>query len=207
VTRQLFIWTIFLGLTASCGQQAKQTNANTADSSFVSTVAPAETAIIDESKYSKSFLDKLNNNGLHCKLNDSLLIDGPDTAHFPTDLPLNKQVIFAGSKNNINYTLTVERKNYTTLSYKFERSNWTAEQGQADIGSGFFLGAETDDDDKTGMSYLSTEYSFQNADCYFGIRIGWNEDEKNNELCAKVVRHCRQDKSKDISDCPSLYIK
>jgi hypothetical protein len=203
LTRLSFIFIGLLLYSCSDRQESKKTNVS------VPVIQPADStptlSAENYGKYSRSFIDKLNEGPLQYELKDSLLINGSDTAYFPTELPLNKKVIFEGCKNNICFTLTVERKNYTTLVYTLKRANSITDEGEAVILAGFFLGAETDEEDKTGLSYLSTEYSSENSDCYFGIRIGTNE---HDQLCAKVDKYCK-DKSKniDLEDCPTLYKK
>ena len=170
----------------------------------------ATLVIKDKTKYSAKFINNLKffHYSTNYQLLDSILIIGQlDTAHFPTDLPLNSPRRLSGSSKNDRYEITLSRINYTTVYYSLAiyKSNKlsVSHKGYADIAAGFFLGSETDEDEKTGFSYGSTAYSSQTADCILSIRIGKNELEK---LCAKVVKHCK-DKTKDIplDDCPTLY--
>ena len=166
--------------------------------------------IKDKTKYSEEFLSKLKSftYSYNYQLLDSLLIVGQlDTAYFPTVLPLKKPRKLSGRSKDTRYDLTLSRINYTTVYYRltiYKAGKLSSNQkGHADIGTGFFLGFETDEDEKTGISYGSTAYSNQTTDCILSIRIGKNEMQK---LCAKVTRQCK-DKTKDIQldDCPTLY--
>ena len=76
--------------------------------------------------------------------------------------------------------------------------------GRATLGSLFFLGSETDDDDETGDGYLSVEYWDNSGDCSFAIRIGEKDDK--GKLRAKIKLYCKDDKLKNIGldDNPTL---
>jgi hypothetical protein len=170
----------------------------------------ATLVIKDKTKYSAAFLNKLKlfSYSTHYQLLDSLLIIGQlDTAYFPTDLPLDEPRRLTGHSNYISFELTISRINYSTIAYnlglyKANKLSFS-QKGHADISTGFFLGSETDEDDKTGVSYGSTEYSHQSTSCVLFIRIGKNEIGK---LCGKVKRSCR-DKNRNIplDACPTLY--
>jgi hypothetical protein len=179
---------------------------------FAQTDTIATLVIKDKTKYSTKFLSNLKSltYSTNYQLIDSILIIGQlDTAYFPADLPLNKPRRLFGSSKNTRYVITVTRINYTTIFYSLaiHKANKLtfSHKGYADIGAGFFLGSESDEDEKTGISYGATEYSNQTTDCILSIRIGKNDLEK---LCAKVNKHCK-DKTQDIrlDECPTLYEK
>lgn len=149
--------------------------------------------IQDSTQYSKNFLELLvaSNYAQTFELKDGFLImDGRDTTSFPQDLILNKSYYFIGKKEAWTYELEIEAINYTTLKYHFQRfENKDLKEdlkGEADISAIFFLGDESDEDDKTGNTYFASEYIHDIGDCSFFIRIGRDE----GDLKGKVVYYC-----------------
>jgi hypothetical protein len=169
---------------------------------------PLEIYIKDKSQYDQRFIDGLKWNE-PIKLIDNYIVLGNDTAYFPEPIPINKQITFSGKNKNNIFVLTVRRQNLTNLKYQFQLKTTTnnvidTKSGTAILGSMFFLGAETDEDDETGLSYLSTEYRDDKNDCWFCIRIGDIDDIGKPQ--AKVLYGC-DDKSKrrlELDDCPTL---
>jgi hypothetical protein len=149
----------------------------------------------DSSMYARSFLDSLKYSGYGktYKITDgTLILDQRDTAFIPLDLTIGKTTEFVGSKNDRHYYLLLTQLNYTTIRFGvavYENKELIDKQvGDADLRPLFFLGAESDDDEVSGISYLSTEYaSSKNKDCGFAIRLGKNEA---NELLVKIKRRC-----------------
>ncbi|MDR0802153.1 hypothetical protein [Fluviicola sp.] len=172
---------------------------------------PLEIYIKDKSQYDQIFLDGLRWNE-PIKLIDNYVLLGKDTAYFPEPIPINKQIVFSGKNENNIFVLTVTRQNLTNLKYQFQLKSITNEiintkSGAAILGSMFFLGAETDEDDETGLSYLSTEYRDDKNNCWFCIRIGDLYD--NGKPQVKIQYGC-EDKSKqrlELDDCPTLRMK
>lgn len=172
----------------------------------------ADTATVvvkDRSQYSHTFLSNLRTftYSSHYQLKDSLLIIGQlDTAYFPTELPLRKEQVFTGSKSNRQFELRVTRINYTTINYTLRVNNaghLNEYKGLADISAGFFLGAETVEDDHTGTAYLANEYYSHAKNCDLSIRIG-GED----KLYAKVIVNCgNKVEDIDLEDCPTLRVQ
>ena len=125
-----------------------------------------------------------------------LLINGKDTAYFPETPKIGKQIILTGRKGNLAISLTVKRINYTTVDYKIEMVEFGKSShnssGQAEIISSFFLGAESNDDEKSGESYFVTEYIDRENDCYTHIRLGDETD------LVKIIKNCNG-KIKDIT--------
>ena len=165
----------------------------------------------DPTQYSPAYLEKLKTSGYAIKylLRDSMLImNDVDTVFFPTELPVNKKIEFNGQKNNRTISLFLQRKNNTTIAFllkTFDSGQLIDEQnGEADIGSLFFLGAESDEDDKTGISYLSTEYSKIDSSCKLSIRIGSDDD----QFKTKLVQNCLDKKKNiDLDSSPTLRSK
>lgn len=164
----------------------------------------------DPTQYSPAYLEKLKTSGYAIRylLADSMLVmNDVDTTFFPTHLPTNKKVELIGQKNDSTISLSVQRKNYTTIAFIlkiFDSGNLIDEQaGEADIGGLFFLGAESDEDDQTGDSYFASEYTKTYSSCNLSIRIGSEDD----QFKGKIKRYCL-DKKKNIDfGCPTLRSK
>lgn len=167
----------------------------------------------DKSQYSELFINKLSKSGYaktYELINEKLILDGEDTNRFPTFLPLNRMVNFAGYKSGLHYNLKLTRKDYTTVEYRFERYEKgklrDEETGEAMLGPSFFMASETDDDDQTGNAYDVVEYSDSKAknDCWFIIRVG----NDHGRYKAKITRACdKSEMSIYIDDCPTLRKK
>lgn len=101
----------------------------------------------------------------------------------------------------------MRRESYTNLRYEFwltdgERRN--DDEGVV-IGGPGILGAENDEDDRSGVSYFCTDYTACSLHCCRSIRVGRNDSE---ELVAKYTRHCDQP-GRDIGldDLPTLRLE
>ena len=148
----------------------------------------------DSSMYARSFLDSLKYSGYGktYKITDgTIILDQIDTAFIPLDLAIGKTTEFIGSKYDRQYFLMLTQLNYTTIRFGlsvYENKELVDKQvGYVNLQPLFFLGSESDEDDATGISYLSTEYVSSNKDCEFAIRLGKNE---TNELLVKIKRSC-----------------
>jgi hypothetical protein len=208
----IYILTLTFGL-LSCNNQPTE---KTVDKNSVDTLQPISTdntkqdiSTNDKSLYDQTFIDGLAGYGEQIKLIENYILIGQDTAYFPEDVKLNTETIFKGTKDKKNFVLTVRRINLTSLNYNFQLLDKDAKllnskKGKATLGSLFFLGSESDDDDETGEGYLSVEYYDHSADCSFAIRIGGKDD--NGKLRAKIKLRCKDNKLKNISldDNPTL---
>lgn len=197
----------------SCGSQYSGEkedikSIDTFNSTAASTSKPPLVAI-DTTLYDQSFLKGLTEYNEPLKIVGNYILLGQDTVYFPEELPLNKETLFKGAKDATSFALSVVRKNMTSLQYSFQmldqQGNVSYDKtGRATLGSLFFLGSETDDDDSTGEAYGSVEYWDESSDCSFAIRIG----EKDNEgkLRARIKLSCNGEAAKniDLNDCPTL---
>lgn len=168
-----------------------------------------ETIINDKSQYDQSFIEGLSEYNEQLKLIENYILVGQDTVYFPEDLQLNKETIFKGTKDNKNFVLSVTRTNLTSLNYTFQildkdSKTLNNKSGRATLGTMFFLGSETDEDNDSGEEYLSVEYWDKSEVCTFAIRIG--ERDQNGKLRAKIKLNCKNNKSKniDLIDNPTL---
>lgn len=177
-------------------------------------VSPASTSkpplvTIDITLYDQSFLNGLAKYNEPLKIAGNYILLGQDTVYFPEELPLNTETLFKGTKDAKSFALSVVRKNMTSLQYSFQMLDQQGnvsynKTGRATLGSLFFLGSETDDDDSTGESYGSVEYWDESSDCSFAIRIG--EMDNEGKLRARIKLSCNGEAAKniDLNDCPTL---
>ena len=198
-------------LVTSCNQASSaKTSLPDSTNAINKTMNQQDTFFVkDSNKYSQRYLEKLKTSGyaIRYQLIDSMLImNDIDTTFFPTYLQLNKKIKLTGKINNRSLSLFVHRKSYTTIVFELQIFNSgqlvDEQKGEADIGTLFFLGAESDEDDKTGLAYFAFEYSKIDRPCELSIRIGADD---GDQLKAKLIRQC-SDKRKDIylEDCPTL---
>jgi hypothetical protein len=155
----------------------------------------------DNLQYDQAFIDGLKKYKEPLKPIDNYILVNKDTFYFPEEIPVNIETVFKGTKDQKRYLLKVARVNLTTLTYTFHLSskdNATIieKAGKATLGSLFFLGSETDTDDKTDEEYLSTEYWDYSDGCSFAIRIGGKDDD--GKLRAKVKLNCKSKKFKTV---------
>lgn len=195
--------------TSLMGEDAVAPAKETAEVEVSST--PAKLTLQNDLDYSAVFLKKLTYAGLakNIELLDSLLIlEQKDSFVFPMDLPKAKWVNFVAMKSGYMYALDVSRANYTTLNFNFElrKGRTTIDQirGKADLNPGFVLGSESDEDDRTGISYFANEYFFEDDACSFSIRIGDDAGIKK----VKIIKECKSGKYNiALEDCPVLLEK
>ncbi len=143
------------------------------------------------------------------ELADSMIIvEKQDTFFFPMEISWRQWANFMAVKDGFTYSLDIAKLDYTTLGFNFElrKGNQTIDQltGQADLDPGFFLGSESDEDNQSGVSYFCNEYTFENQNCSFTIRLG--DDEGIWKV--KVIKNCESGRY-DIAldDCPVLLEK
>jgi hypothetical protein len=166
--------------------------------------------IKDKSQYDQSFIDGLSAYNEPIRLIDNYIITGKDTTYFPDAFPLDKAIVFKGTKADNNYLITVTRTNLTNLTYNFKIIDKASKiigtkSGKSILGSMFFLAAEMDDDSQTEEGYASYEYWDKTDDCWFSIRIGYGKD-KNGKQRAMLTYGC-EDKNKQslkLDECPTL---
>jgi hypothetical protein len=208
----IYILTLAFGLWSCNNKTAeKKADQNTVDTLQLESAdkSKLDSNIKDKSQYDKSFIDGLSEYNEPLKLIENYILVGQDTVYFPEDLQLNKEIIFKGSKDNKKFVLTVTRTNFTGLNYSFQLLDKDAKSlynnsGRAILGSLFFLGSETDEDDEAGDAYLSVEYWDNSPDCSFAIRIGEMEDK--GRIRAKINLYCKDNLSSniDLDDHPTL---
>jgi hypothetical protein len=217
------IFTIIIGLSfIACNNSATNNKTDPTSLDKVKTVSSpndqptvtssdkkaTEIIVKNKADYSENFIKGLQKFGYKkIELIDSfLIIDQKDTVTFSMAQRIGEQIVYTGRQGNLAIALTITRMNYTTIDYKVEMVEFGKanhnESGQADIRSGFFLGAESNDDERTGEAYFVTEYiNNKTKDCYTSIRL-------SDDYLGKIIKDCNG-KIKDITldNFTSLYRK
>lgn len=203
---------ILIGLTL-CSVNA-QADKNASSGLATENEKQPEIVVENKSDYSKKFIEGLKEIPYKkFALKDNLLIiDDTDTTYFSETPKIGKRFVLAGEKEGLKITVTVKRINYTTVDYTIEMFSSGelkhSQVGQADIASAFFLGDESDESDKSGVSYFVTEFSeLRENDCYTYIRLGY-EEETGPYLLGKLVKNCNGDIHEiALDDFPTLIEK
>jgi len=136
-----------------------------------------------------------------------LILDQLDTALIPLYLPIGKTLEFSGTKQDKGYFLMLKQLNFTTIRFGLtiyaNKELIDKRVGYVSLPALFFLGAESDDDDASGTSYLSTEYAYSDKDCRFAIRLGELE---RDELLVKLKLSCNDStKTIGLADSPTMH--
>lgn len=76
----------------------------------------------------------------------------------PTNLELNKEIVFTTKNKDKSFTLILKRTNYTNIEYKLKKETETIKSGIAILGSTFYFGAEMDDD-QNGKTIAREQYT------------------------------------------------
>lgn len=161
-------------------------------------------------KYSERFLKALHEHYKGAILQDSLLtLNTEETFAFP-DIPRpGTPIILKGESPLLTITLTVERVNYTTITYHIEMTDsgklTYSHSGEADLSPHFHLGAEVDEYSNTGSAYLAVEYLDPREGEYgTSIRLGYSE-ECGPHLLGKLIKNCNGNiRDVGLFDFPTL---
>jgi len=192
---------IVIGLTiCSVNAQANKTPNSETGEKTTEKIKQPEIVIENKSDYSKKFIDGLKEISYYGKFNlkDNLLvIDDTDTTYFNETPKIGKFITLTGEKKGLKIIINIKRINYTTIDYKIEMfTSGTlkhSQVGHAEIASSFFLGDESDESEKSGVSYYVTEFSeLRENDCYTYIRLGYEEG-TGSYLLGKLVKNCNGD--------------
>ena len=76
----------------------------------------------------------------------------------PTNLELNKEIVFTTKNKDKSFTLILKRTNYTNIEYKLKKETETIKSGIAILGSTFYFGAEMDND-QNGKTIAREQYT------------------------------------------------
>jgi len=205
-------------------QPAPDSNKNTPeapspDSSYQTTPAPndgpaGKLVVKNEADYSPAFLALLRENTDFEKFyldGNLMVVNDADTAYFSQEPPIGKSLVFTAKKESLAIAVRLKRINQTTVDYTIEmvESGKPAyfESGQADISPFFFLGAESDESDVSGESYMVTEFTATKGDCHTSIRIG-QEENTSTGLLGKLIKNCNGKlRDIDLDNFPMLREK
>lgn len=132
------------------------------------TLIPKNIFIRSNDDYSKSFINKFKRRYSSydsvALIQDSIIInrDVKNFIKIPTDLPLNKKVIYKSKLSNSSYTLSVTRVNFSTIKYAYQKVYRGIIQkfhrGEADLNPTFYLGSEAIFEDVKSNVYGMNEY-------------------------------------------------
>ncbi|MBL7998134.1 MAG: hypothetical protein JNL32_05795 [Candidatus Kapabacteria bacterium] len=162
--------------------------------------------VIDSSLFDKRFLTGLAAHSSSLRLHGNTLMSETDTVTFPQDIPLRKRIVFHAFRNGTTYSLHATRINLTNIAYiiRISAKNTLARRwsGVAILSPVFYLAGESDEDDMTGASYLSTEY--RSADDSITIRIGSRDDNNRLRAIIAIRKTKRNGYALVVEDCPTL---
>lgn len=193
--KKIYLAILTIGLLSCSTNSQKSTDGTSSDSASVESLKKGNIEVVDKTNYSSAFIDELVavNYEQPIKLMKEYMIAGSDTIGFPSDLTLNKPVVFLGNKDSKQYKLEITRINHTSVNYKFELTDNTkkvllSETGQATLNALFFLGSESDEDENQ-EAYEAIAYTANNTEsnCFFSVRLETGAGEKGR---AKVSYGC-----------------
>ena len=156
--------------------------------------------IKDETKYSENFLSEFKKHHEIYEtvslIEDTIIVnnDKENIIIIPTDLPLNKKVIYEKTEKEKKQVLTINRVNISTLEYSYYemiKGRKTKErQGIADLEPTFYFGAEGTFEDEDENVYGMNEYiDYSEKNYWTYIYVGVGSIEKSF-----LVSGCKADK-------------
>jgi len=117
----------------------------------------------DSTQYSPEFIQELRSINSEYDsvrlIGNELVLSQSESYKLPTELPINKKVIYQSVKDSNQYELTLNRQNYTTIDYEFRLNNELIKKGQVLLSTGFIFGEETSEDFSTGEIYTLNQYT------------------------------------------------
>jgi hypothetical protein len=160
--------------------------------------------IKDVTKYDKSFISGLIKYGSeqnkYLKLVDDILTVDNENYSLSSDIESNKIYIFTRNEKGKKIKLNLVKYNYSSLKYDLkiisDDRTILEKSGLVTLNSCFFLGAESDDNEETGISFFVTTYRYDDPAGYIYISVGEND---NGLLQARLELNV-------ISDLPVLYL-
>jgi len=157
---------------------------------------PTEFYIKDEIKYSENFISQFKKyHGIYETVSlielieDTIIVnsDRKDTIIIPTDLPLNKMIIYEKLEKEKKQILTVKRINISTLEYNYYEiingKKVNERQGTADLDPTFHYAAEGTFEDENENIYgmnKYVDYSEKDLWCRTYILVGVGSIEKSS---------------------------
>ncbi len=196
----------------SCQSEGCKTKTS---SSFTKEYVNSTLRISNKADYSTAFIEKLKNEQGKRQIylnGNQMIINQRDTVYFPTHPAIGQQKKLVGRTGMRAYALSIKRLNQTTIDYRIEIVDFGKhsidQKGTVDLGVNFYLGAETDYDERMGINYFSTEFSEEKEDCYTHIRLGHVEDNPNKALLGKLIKNCNgKIGDVDLDNCPAMVEK
>ena len=149
--------------------------------------------IKDEAKYSENFLSEFKKYyGMYetvFLIEDTIIVnnDREGFVIIPTDLPLNKTIIYEKVEKEKEQILTIKRINISTLEYNYYETvngkKINERKGNADLKPAFLLAAEgiffENDDAEENLYGMNIYKDYSEKDCWTHIFIGVGSIEKS----------------------------
>lgn len=150
--------------------------------------------ITNKADYAQNFIEDLRQQPIGEVTLDGnkFIFDGVE-ATFPEYPAMNKYTVLTCKKGELAIALKVKRINQTTIDYEIEmvefgKASKTTE-GQATISAtSMYLGSESDENERSGISYEAYEYVDTKDDCYTYIRLG--KDDESPYLLGRLIKNC-----------------
>jgi hypothetical protein len=157
--------------------------------------------IKDETQYSENFISEFKKSHPYktvSLIDDTIIVnnDREGLIIIPTDLPLNKTIIYEKVEKETEQILTIKRVNISTLEYNFyetvngKKANEI--QGKADLQPSFYFGAQGIFEDDNEMIYGMNIYIDHSEKDYWAyIYVGVGSIEKSF-----LIYGCKTDRKK-----------
>jgi len=153
-------------------------------------IKPTKFYIKDETKYSKNFISEFKKyHGMYetvSLIDDTIIVnnDRKELIIIPTDLPLNKTIIYEKTEKEKEQILTVRRVNFSTLEYNYyeivDGKKTNERKGKADLDPTFYNGAEGVFEDENENTYGMNKYiDYSEKGCWTYIYVGVGSIEKS----------------------------
>lgn len=211
-------------LVISCGKEPKtapEATPTAADSIGPKRGTPGYSYIKDPQLYDSVFLAEIGQWQSRKELADSVWLVGnhlmsrKDIVYLPENLVLNKKYLFEGANKTHQIKLSVVRRSYTLLEYRYEIladgkmiEGWE-NTATFDLSYGLSKGSHTVKDTTTGKETLFYNYRDSNGfntPCSLYIYI--SEPDNNGRLKALIDTSCTEAENYDIIMPPvTLYQK
>jgi len=179
--KKLFLIIAVIGI--ACSSNVSQTKRNKFE---INETLPSGKPfyIEDSTKYSGRFIKELREMGMfeslklidnklfitHKMYNGEKYIVSSDTITIPNILPLNTEVKYQAETDSGKVVLTLQMKNLTTLFFELKKNERIIEKGEASLIGGFFLGAETNEDENENAYIVIPYYGLNESEISIRIR-------------------------------------
>ena len=202
----------FIGISFFSSCSDSNNNADSSTQIIQNQIKEAKSVDIAEDQYSQDFYNQLikQEDFKDAVIQDGFILLTPtDTVFFPEQPPKGETLQLDGANEDFEVKLSVIRINYTTISYRAEINNTAGKsceiEGTADLGAYFFSGSESDTNELTGESYLSTEFTDADEGCNKSFRLAQSGTGESVKYLAKIKVDCTEQCGLlNLDNCPIL---